>query len=212
MADSDKSKGKDGKSGLTGAGLVLAGMTLAILTNGVDNDAEPGDTPSEEQSTNGVAQSKQAAQSGRADDAWRALNLRTVQRRNAEPAVDCVSNSYGQVRDFFLRTPCRALDRTLFTLADPAGNTVVVAVSWVRLHDQDAVGRLKSLIDTNGTGSVTQLDVATLRAQGVRFTGTPFQSRQQQDLLVVAEGAVVTGQPDPELFATVVDIAVELPG
>jgi hypothetical protein len=212
VADSDKSKGKDGKkSGITGSGVVLAGVALAILANGVGEDGGTGDTPSEEP-TNGVAQSKQAAQSGRADEAWRALNLRTVQRRNADPAVDCVSNSYGQVRDFFLRTPCRALDRALFTLADPAGNTVVVSVSWVRMHDPDAVGRLKSLIDTNGTGSVTQLDVATLRAQGVRFTGTPFQSRPQQDLLVVAEGAVVTGQPDPELFATVVDVAVELPG
>jgi hypothetical protein len=213
VADSDKSKGKDGKSGLTGAGVVLAGVVLAILANGVGENGGPDDTPNEEPglSTNGVAQSKQAARSGRADDAWRALNLRTLER-TAKSAVNCVSNSYGQVHDFFLRTPCRSLDRTLFTLADPAGNTVVVSVSWVRMHDPDAVSRLKSLIDVDGTGSVTQLGAATLRAQGVRFTGTPFASRPQQDLLVVAEGAVVSGQPDPTLFATVVEVAVELPG
>jgi hypothetical protein len=46
----------------------------------------------------------------------------------------------------------------------------------------------------------------------MRFTGTPFRSRPQRDLLVVAEGAAVSGTPDPAFFSVVVDVAAELPG
>ncbi len=58
-------------------------------------------------------------------------------------------NSYGQVRDFFLRNPCKSLDRTLFTLADPDGNTFVVSVSWVRMRQRGDVRRLEDLIDVD---------------------------------------------------------------
>jgi hypothetical protein len=191
--------------------VVVAGAAFALLTNGIGGGigGTAGDVGGV--SASRVTQSKQAARKGRADDAWRQLNLRTL-RRIAEPALDCAVNSYGQVRDFFLRNPCRSLDRALFTLADPAGNTVVVSVSWVRMRQRDDVSGLKDLIDVDGTGSVTQLGAAALRTQGVRFTGTPFRSSPRRDLLVVAEGAVVAGQPDPELFAAVVDVAAELPG
>lgn len=116
------------------------------------------------------------------------------------------------MQEFFLRNPCKSLDRALFTLADPDGNTFVVSVSWVRMRQRDDVGRLKRLIDVDGTGSVTQLGAAPLRARGVRFTGTPFRSRPRRDLLVVAEGAAVSGQPDPEFFSLVIDVAAELSG
>ncbi|MGH3757897.1 hypothetical protein [Actinophytocola sp.] len=158
-----------------------------------------------------VTQSRQAARKGRADDAWRGLNLRRT-RQAAEPAINCVVNSYGRVQDFFRHNPCKSLDRTLFTLADPTGNTFVVSVSWVRMRQRNDVGKLKRLIDVDGTGSVTQLGAGLLREQGVRFTGTPFRSRPRPGMLVVAEGAVVSGRPDPQLFSLVVDVAAELPG
>lgn len=215
MGKPDQPRGKDGKWVSRGPSIVVTGAALAIAMYGLGGGGGvgAGGTASEAGglSASRVTQSKQAARKGRADEAWRGLNLRTL-RRIVEPAANCAINSYGQVRDFFLRNPCRAMDRTLFTLADPAGNTVVVSVSWVRMRSRDAVSRLKRLIDVDGTGSVTQLGAAALRTQGVRFTGTPFESRQRRDLLVVAEGAVVTGQPDPELFATVVDVAAELSG
>ncbi len=97
-------------------------------------------------------------------------------------------------------------------MADPEGNTFVVSVSWVRMRQRSDVRRLKDLIDVDGTGSVTQLGAAALRTQGVRFTGTPFRSRPRGDLLVVAEGAVVSGTPDPGFFTVVVEVAAELPG
>lgn len=213
MGKPDQPRGADGKWVSRGSGVVVAGAVFALAANGLGGGVGAGGTAGEAggMSASRVTQSKQSARKGRADDAWRQLNLRTL-RRVAEPAVNCAINSYGQVRDFFLRNPCRSLDPTLFTLADPAGNTFVVSVSWVRMRQRDAVGRLKNIIDVDGTRSVTQLGAALLRTQGVRFTGTPFRSRPQRELLVVAEGAVVSGQPDPELFTTVVDVAAELPG
>lgn len=189
---------------------MVAGAIAVAAANGVGG-AGLGGTTGEAVGSARVTQSKQAARKGRSDDAWRGLNLRRV-RQIAEPAVNCAINSYGQVHDFFLRNPCKSLDRTLFTLADPDGNTVVVSVSWVRMRQQGDVRRLKDLIDTDGTGSVTQLAAGALRTQGVRFTGAPFRSRPRRDLLVVAEGAVVSGHPDPAFFSTVVDVAAELPG
>lgn len=117
-----------------------------------------------------------------------------------------------QVRDFFLRNPCRSLERNLFTLADASDNVFVVSVSWVRMRERGDVRRLKDLIDVDGTGSVSALGATFLRAQGVRFTGTPFRSRPDGAVLVVAEGAVVSGRPDTDHFETVVEVATWLPG
>lgn len=196
-----------------GAGTVLIGGAIVLVANGIGGGAGAGTggSAADAISSARVTQSRQAARKGRADDAWRGLNLRRVEKI-AEPALNCAVNSYGQVRDFFLRNPCKSLDRTLITLADPDGNTFVVSVSWVRMRQTGDVRRLKDLIDTDGTGSVTQLGAAALKTQGVRFTGTPFRSRPQRDLLVVAEGAVVSGTPDPAFFSIVVDVAAELPG
>ncbi|MFI7675892.1 hypothetical protein [Actinophytocola sp. NPDC049390] len=216
MGKPDQPRGPDGKWEPRGGGVVVVGVALVLSASGIGGGTGVGGSAvdavgSANVSTARVAQSKQSARKGRADDAWRGLNLRRV-RKAAEPALNCAVNSYGQVRDFFLRNPCKALDRTLFTLADPDGNTFVVSVSWVRMRQRSDVRRLKDLIDVDGTGSVTQLGAAALTTRGVRFTGTPFRSRPHGDLLVVAEGAVVSGSPDPEFFSVVVDVAAELPG
>jgi hypothetical protein len=215
MGKPDQPRDAKGRWTKGGGGIVVAGAIAVAAANGVGGAGLGGTAGEAVGSANvsaaRVTQSKQAARKGRSDDAWRGLNLRRV-RQLAEPAVNCAINSYGQVHDFFLRNPCKSLDRTLFTLADPDGNTFVVSVSWVRMRQRGDVRRLKDLIDVDGTGSVTQLGAGALRTQGVRFTGTPFRSRPQRDLLVVAEGAVVSGHPDPAFFSTVVDVAAELPG
>lgn len=156
-----------------------------------------------------VAQAKSAARKGRSDDAWRILRLRKI-REDPDHPLDCAVHSYGQVHDFFVRNPCQSLDRVLFTLADPAGNTFVVSVSWVRMRQPGDVWRLEQLIDVDGTGSIAPLGFGLLREQGVRFTGTPFESRPDGKVLVVAEGAAVSGRPDAEFFASVIEVAVEL--
>ncbi|WP_436492254.1 hypothetical protein [Actinokineospora sp. HUAS TT18] len=156
-----------------------------------------------------VRQGKDSARKGKGDDAWRKMNLKKV-KETSKGAIDCAVNSYGQVRDFFLRNPCKSLDRTLITLTDPAGNSFVVSVSWVRMRDKSDVGDLKTLIDTDGTGSVAPLMFSVLKSQGVRFTGNPFHSRKDRDVLIVAEGAVVSGKPDSALMEGTVEVAAEL--
>lgn len=196
-----------------GSGVVAVGVALALGVGGTGGGAGGGIAADSLGSAGGssarVSQGKSAARKGRSDDAWHSLRLRKV-REAAEPALDCAVNSYGQVREFFLRNPCRSLDRALFTLADPAGSTFVVSVSWVRMRQRGDVRRLKQLIDVDGTGSIAPLGFAVLREQGVRFTGTPFRSRPDGRVLVVAEGAAVSGRPDAEFFASVVEVAVEL--
>jgi hypothetical protein len=157
-----------------------------------------------------MKRAKESARKGKADDAWRKMKLKKKAKDVAENALDCAINSYGRVRDFFLRNPCKSLDRTLITLVDPAGGTFVVSVSWVRMRNKDDVGDLKTLIDTNGTGSVAPLMFGALKRQGVRFTGTPFHSRPEKDVLVVAEAAVVSGRPDADLMDDTVHVAAEL--
>ncbi|GLZ39233.1 hypothetical protein [Actinokineospora sp. NBRC 105648] len=158
-----------------------------------------------------VKQGKEPARKGKSDEAWRKAKLRKV-KQEAKNAVNCAVNSYGRVQEYFVQHPCKSLDRTLFTLADPAGGTFVVSVSWLRLHDRDDVRPLEALVTKDGTGSVKSLGFDALRSQGVRFTGTPFDARSDGKLLVVAEGAVVSGKPDPDLVKGAVEIAVELPG
>ncbi|SDD19006.1 hypothetical protein [Actinokineospora iranica] len=80
------------------------------------------------------------------------------------------------------------------------------------MRDKDDVRPLKRLIDTDSTGSVRSPGFELLKRQGVRFTGTPFTSDPRHDLLVVAEGAAVSGSPDPVFFKQVVDLAAQLPG
>jgi hypothetical protein len=194
--------------------VVAVGAAIAVGVGGIGGGAGTGGTAADSAgaasgSSARVTQGKQAARNGRSDDAWRSLRLRKV-REAAERAANCAVNSYGQVRDFFLRNPCRSLDRMLFTLADPAGNTFVVSVSWVGLRRRGDVRDLKQLIDEYGTGSVAPLGFSVLRDQGVRFTGKPFRSRPDGRVLVVAEGAKVAGHPDEEFFTTVVEVAAEL--
>ncbi|MBM7770169.1 hypothetical protein JOD54_000373 [Actinokineospora baliensis] len=206
-------RGRDGKWVKGGAGVTVAAAAVGLaVVGGAGGAATGAAVPAANAAARAEAAAKpnRGARKTKADDGWRKLRLRNV-REATENALDCAINSYGQVRDFFLRNPCADLDRTLFTLADPAGNTFVVSVAWVRMRSAKDVRPLKALIDTDGTGSVKSLGFDLLKQQGVRFTGTPFRSRPSRDVLVVAEGAAVSGKPDPTIFRQAVDLAAELP-
>lgn len=223
MGNPDQPRNPDGTwKGKFSAGVLAVGTVSAVAMSGSggaaasSSGAGAGGVAAESASLPGnfaarVSKGKKSARKGKVDDAWRDLNVREL-KGQAKKALDCAVNSYGQVTQFFLRNPCKSLDRKLFTLADAAGNTFVVSVSWVRMRDRGDVGDLKALIDTDGTGSVAPLGFAVLKNQGVRYTGTPFESRPKGNLLVVAEGAVVSGKLDPALVEAAVQVAVELPG
>ncbi len=100
------------------------------------------------------AEAKKAARKGDADEAWRRMGMRTL-KKAVKQDLKCVTNSFGQVREFFARTPCKSLDRVLFGLGDDQGNSVVVSVAWVGFHTRGDARQFKRLDDVHGTGNVT---------------------------------------------------------
>jgi hypothetical protein len=157
-----------------------------------------------------TAKGKSAARKGRYDTAWRRLGLRPLNRVTMQVAA-CAANSYRQVREFFLRTPCRSLDRTLLAIGDGAGNTFVVSIAWVRMRGSGAARELKALADIDGTGNVAAIGSVALDLAEVRFTGEYYDSKRRGSMTVISEAEPVTGSPDPATMHAATEVAVEFP-
>ncbi|MFJ8960746.1 hypothetical protein ACIRG5_15300 [Lentzea sp. NPDC102401] len=160
--------------------------------------------------TKARSEGKKSARNGDADGAWRQMNMRTL-KRTAKPALECVSHSFGQVRDHFVRNPCKSLDRTLFAVGDDRGNVAVVSVAWVGFRNRRDAGEFKKLIDVHGTGDVTPLATPLLDLADVRFTGLHYESRSDGGTVVIAETESVSGQVSGETLDAMADIASWLP-
>lgn len=92
-----------------------------------------------------ITSSSNAARRGQYREAWRRMGLRAISREiNRE--VQCAVHSYGQVQEFFLRAPCRSLQRTLVVIGDADGDTAVVSIAWVRMHNASRAARLQQLV------------------------------------------------------------------
>ncbi|MFC4005263.1 hypothetical protein ACFS2C_26330 [Prauserella oleivorans] len=152
---------------------------------------------------------KQAAR-GRVNAALNTLNLRRVARSvrsgvkdGIEHAAECVTWSYGQVREFFAANPCRGLTRRLVVVADEAGNHIAVSIAWVRMPRANQARELRDLVDTQGTGSVTALGAAGARIGNGAFTGEAYTSDlTRRGRLVISEAALLDGEPDSGTLAT----------
>jgi len=154
--------------------------------------------------------SKDAARKGHRDEAWNRVSLRRL-RQVARTELTCGAHSFGQVRQFLLRHPCRRLDRLLLAIADTRGNTVVVTIAWVRMPAARSAADLKALVDTDGTGNVAPLAATALGLAGVEFTGRYYGSRRSGSLVVIAEAAPGGGQPDPATMDAAAEVAAEFP-
>jgi len=88
-------------------------------------------------------------------------------RHAARTDTDCAANAYGKTAEFFKGTPCTGLDRALYT-STADGRPAVVSVAIVQMPNERAATDLKKIVDTSGTGNVSDL----LRA-GVRVPGGP---------------------------------------
>ncbi|HEX6360284.1 hypothetical protein [Actinophytocola sp.] len=120
-------------------------------------------------------------------------------------------NSFGQVREFFLRTPCASLDRVLLAAVDEQGNPIVVMVAWVGFRTRGDARRFKDLDDTHGTGNVTPPGGALLGIADVRFTGQHYRSRRAGSVTVIAEAEPVGGPVTDEVLDGLAEVAVLLP-
>jgi hypothetical protein len=156
------------------------------------------------------ANGKKSASRGKADEAWERMGMRGV-RKKVQRNLPCVVNSFGQVREFFLRTPCKALDRALFAVDDGRGDLVVVSVAWVSFRTRAAAERFKDLDDTYGTGNITPLGGALLGLADVRFTGQHYQSRRAGTMIVIAEAEPLDGTQEDIVLDTVAEVAMLLP-
>ncbi|MCE3555138.1 hypothetical protein LWC33_27245 [Pseudonocardia sp. RS11V-5] len=104
-----------------------------------------------------------------------------------DDSAACAANSYGQVQDFFRRTPCAALHRAYFELRDRKGDAAIVAVSWVEMPDEPSARALKQLMDTSGTGNVTELSRERGKYRTIRYIGDAYASRRDGPVVINAQ-------------------------
>ncbi|SEQ44348.1 hypothetical protein SAMN05216188_10357 [Lentzea xinjiangensis] len=202
-----------GKAGAVVAAGVLAVSVAAGSGGGLSLGGGASTTAADSAGLNitrAKSEGRKSARNGDADGAWRQVNMRTL-KRTAKPAVECVSHSFGQVRDHLTRNPCRSLDRTLFAVGDDRGNVAVVSVAWVGFRTRRDAGEFKELIDVHGTGDITPLAAPLLGLADVRFTGLHYRSRSDGGTVVIAEAEPASGRVSGEVLDAMADMASWLP-
>lgn len=153
--------------------------------------------------------SKKSARSGRPDEAWNRLGMRTL-RKAVRQHAECLSHSFGEVRRFLARTRCTSLDRTLIAVGD-ADDSVVVSVAWVGFRTRRQAAEFRDLIDVHGTGDIAALGGEVIGAAGIRFSGHNYDSQLRRTVLTVAETESLSGQFSADDLDTVAEVAALLP-
>jgi hypothetical protein len=157
-----------------------------------------------------VNRAKSSARAGKRAEALARMGLKQLKKK-VDEQFQCAIHSYGQVRQFFVDHPCESLKRELIAVVDDAGNTFLVSVSWVEMPSAGQANRLREIADTFGTGNVSPIASAALGLADVRYTGQFYDSRIDAGLVVIAESAVLTGRPDPDLLEGAAQVAAQLP-
>jgi hypothetical protein len=111
--------------------------------------------------------------------------------RLTDDGTDCAANSYGAVREFFEQHPCAALYRSVLEVRDREGDVVLVAIASVEMPDEVQADDLKSLLDSPGSGNLTELSRERGRYQTVRYTGDAYASRREGDVVTNAQAQPV---------------------
>jgi hypothetical protein len=205
--------GSDPGAGKAGAVVAAGVLAVSVAAGGGGLPLGGGATTAADSAgvnlTKAKAEGRKSARKGDADGAWRQMNMRTL-KRTAKPALECVSHSFGQVRDHFVRHPCRSLDRTLFAVGDDRGNVAVVSVAWVGFRNRRDAADFKKLIDVHGTGDITPLATPLLDLADIRFTGLHYQSRPDGSTVVISEAESASGQVSNEVLDALADVASRL--
>ncbi|PSL53612.1 hypothetical protein B0I31_10859 [Saccharothrix carnea] len=145
------------------------------------------------------------------DEMWRDAGLRVVDRVTRADG-ECVSHSFGQVRELLQAVPCVALDRMLLTVTDDRGGTAVVFVAWVEFDDRDKAREFKRVEDIHGTGDITPLSGSLLRIADVPFTAHNYDSDLVDGVtVVIAEAENVAGGFTSEYLDDIAGVAVGTP-
>lgn len=206
--------GKGGKKGRSGKFVAATTVAIAVAAYGGGLGAGSMGGAADSAMSKAVqvrtTKAKQSARKGQRTKTWKRMRLK-VDRREFRDGLECAVHSFGQVRQFFLRTPCRSLKRALLMIGDEHGNTAVISIAWVRMSSTRSTNRLKKLDDVQGTGDVYPFAGWALEAQEVHFTGKHYASRRSRSLFVRAEAAPASGSMDAGLLEGAAKVAKLLP-
>lgn len=153
---------------------------------------------------------KRAARAGDAERAMSHLGY-AISKQALKQELDCAENSFGQVRDFFLRTPCTSLDRLLLAVGDPAGNAAIVSVAWVTFPGRNQARQFDRVVDVAGSGDVKPLAGAVVGMPDVQFTARHYSSETKDTTITIAEAEPATGHVEPDLLDAMTEVAAQLP-
>ena len=93
-----------------------------------------------------------------------------------ESDSSCEPHSYDLVRDFFRSHPCEWLVRAYLAVHDGNLGVVLVALSWVGMPDASTAAEYKKLVDTGGTGNITELSRDTGPYRTIKYSGRFYTS------------------------------------
>lgn len=187
MAQPRDSKGRWTSGGGTTLGALALAVAVAAGTGAVGTSAVGG----------GGARAG-SSNSAKARDRDPLPVLRRLERRGLQveqrldaSGSDCAAHSYGAVRDWFRDHPCEALFRAVYEVRDSRRTVVLVAVAWVDMPDEASARELRTLVDGDGTGNVTELSREQGRHRDVRFTGEHYESARDGVTVVNAQAQPV---------------------
>jgi hypothetical protein len=158
-----------GWRGLTLAAVAafLVALTLAFL---VGRAATGGDEPDPDPS------------------ATRTVDGVTFTRQVVTSDVSCEGHAYGQAAAFLRERGCLHLDRSLWS-GTAEGQEIVVAIATVQMPDTTTATAFRSLVDSNGTGNISDLLREQRGYPGApeSLSGQGYASAQLGDRVMVAE-------------------------
>jgi hypothetical protein len=163
--------------------LVLAGLVLFKGSKSADtkSSAKPGASATQSASSQPPAQTL--------PDGW-------IQQA-ADDQTNCAAHAYGQVKDFFAKTPCTSVHRYL-AITNQGGRQVVVAASTVTFPNPTKAKSYLDLVTSDGTGNINDLlrEGTTVPGVGDQLPPAAFASKQTGSRVYVAEAAYASGHSD----------------
>ncbi|MFE6613683.1 hypothetical protein [Amycolatopsis sp. NPDC057786] len=211
---SDPGKGKGAGTLVVAAAfvLVVAGGTTGAISIGTGTSGSGSAVDSALSRDLNIRKNdgKNSAKKGKADEAWHRLGLRSI-KKTMKNDVKCLAASTDQIREFFLRTPCKSLDRSLLAIGDDRGNTAAISVAWVSFRDRADATAFERIEKIHGIGDIKPLAGTALNLADIRFTGHHFDSRRDGRVVAVAEAEIMNGHLDNTVLDALTEVAVWLP-
>jgi hypothetical protein len=191
---SDKGVGAAPVAVVAVAGLAMAGLGGAGAVGAVGAGSGAAGAAGVS-GTSGVSVSVRLSKPGRQQSrtAQRRLSARGLRVRvqAQDSGSDCAARAYGQVVEFFRGTPCVGVYRALFEVRGSGGVVVLVAASWVHMPSEAGASAYRELVDTHGTGNITELSRERGRHRDARFTGHVYASRRDGTVVANAQAQPV---------------------